>query len=332
MNRPAGPAALVADLGGTNVRFALAAADGQGRPVLGSMLEFTVGQFGSLAHAAEHYLAQMDAPRPRRSVIAVASAVTGDQIKLTNNAWSFSIAELRRQLGLEAIEVVNDFAAIAMAIPHLAPADLEAIGLAAVPTSGSKLERRCAVMGPGTGLGVCGLTLQQGRAVVIESEGGHVAFAPGNDYEIAILQYMLKRHARVSIERLVSGPGLQNLYAAVCAIEGAAAQLHTPEAITAGAKLGAETACRRAVELFCSILGSFAGDVALMYGAWDGIYLGGGMTTTLLPWICSGEFRLRFENKGRYSALMRKIPTFAIIHAQPGLLGAGACALALPSA
>jgi glucokinase len=320
-------AALVADVGGTNARFALATPDDQGRPVLSSMREFTVAQFASMAQAALHYLGTIDLPRPRRSVIAVASPVLGDEIKMTNNGWSFSISGLQRQLGLESIEVINDFAAIATAIPHLAPAQFEPVGAGQSPVTEAKPQRRCAVVGPGTGLGVCGLVVQQGRAVVIESEGGHVAFAPGSDYEIAILQYMMKRHSRVSIERLVSGPGLQNLYNAVCAVEGSAAVAQTPESITAGARLGTEVACSRAVELFCSILGSFAGDVALIYGAWDGVYLGGGMTTTLLPWICQGEFRRRFENKGRYAALMQKIPTLAIAHAQPGLLGAGARAL-----
>jgi len=137
----------------------------------------------------------------------------------------------------------------------------------------------------------------------------------------------MKRHARVSVERLVSGPGLQNLYAAVCAVEGTAPNMDTPAAITAGAKLGADAACRRAVELLCAILGSYAGDVALMVGAWDGVYLGGGLTGTLLPWIQLGQFRRRFEGKGRFSSLMQTIPTFAIAHAQPGLLGAAACAL-----
>lgn len=324
MDRSTASVALVADIGGTHARFALSTADIRGRPVLTSVHEFTVAQFASMAQAALHYLAQIDSPRPRRCVIAVASPITGDQIKVTNNPWSFSIGGLQRQLALEAIDVINDFAAIARAIPHLAPAELEPIGVAVVPGSGLATQRRCAVMGPGTGLGVCGLMVRQGRAIVIESEGGHVAFAPGNEYEIAVLQYMMRSHARVSVERLVSGPGLQNLHAAVCAVEGAVTNALTPESITSGAKPGGEAVCRRTVELFCSMLGSFAGDVALMYGAWDGVYLGGGMTTTLLPWICGGEFRQRFENKGRYTSLMQKIPTCAIAHAQPGLLGAGA--------
>jgi glucokinase len=323
---PSAAPALVADIGGTNVRFALAWPDSERRPVLGSVREFAALRFGSLGQAASHYLAQIEAPTPRRSVIAVASAITGDEIKITNNPWSFSIAGVQRELGLEHIEVINDFAAIALAVPHLVALELEPIGAASAPAR-RRPEQHYAVMGPGTGLGVCRLLMRQGRALVMESEGGHVAFAPGNEYEIAILQALMKRHARVSVERLVSGPGLQNLYAAICAVEGTPGNVDTPEAITAGARLGSDTACRRAVELFCAILGSFAGDVALMVGAWDGVYLGGGMTGTLLPWICRGEFRQRFESKGRFSSLMQTIPTFAIAHAQPGLLGAAARAL-----
>jgi glucokinase len=326
MDRDFALTALVADIGGTNARFALAASDGEGGLVLNSVHEFTVAQFGSLAQAALHYLAQIEAPRPRRSVIAVATAITGDQVNLTNNPWSFSIRALQRDLGLDQIRVINDIGAIAMAIPHLARPQLEAIGAALPPATPDRADRHYAVLGAGTGLGVCRLLLRQGRAMVIESEGGHVAFAPGNDYEIAILQRLMKRHARVSVERLVSGPGLQNLYAAVCAVEGTAESASTPEAITAGATAGSDAACRCAVEVFCSILGSFAGDVALMYGAWDGVYLGGGLTATLLPWIGRSQFRHRFESKGRFSALMQTVPTFAVTHAQPGLLGAGACA------
>ena len=317
---------LVADIGGTNARFALSAPDEHGHPVLTLISEFAGAQFDSLGQAASHYLSQID-PRPCRSVMAVASRVIGDDIRLTNSPWSFSIKGLRQQLGLEAIEVINDYAAIALAIPHLPRNELEHIGVPTAPATVARAEQRYAVMGPGTGLGVCGLLVRQGLAVAIESEGGHIGFAPGSDYEIAILQYLMKRHARVSFERLLSGPGLQNLYAAVCAIEGKAASIGSPQWITDSAKLGSDACCLRAVALFCAVLGSFAGDVALMVGAWDGVYLGGGMTGVLLPWLLQGEFRSRFENKGRFGHLMQTIPTCAIAYPQPGLLGAGARAL-----
>ena len=318
--------ALVADIGGTNARFALAASGAEGRPQIQSVHEFSVTQFSSLAEAMVQYLALLGAPPPQRAVIAVASPITGDEIQLSNNPWSFSIRALRSQVGLAGIRVINDFAAIGMAIPHLRPEDLREVGDASATASPGAEDRHYAVLGPGTGLGVCRVLLQQGRPLVMATEGGHIGFAPGDAYEVAVLHYLSRRYPRVSVERLVSGPGLQNLHDAVCAIEDRPCCARAPEEITACAQRG-DASCTRAVELFCSILGGFAGDVALLHGAWHGLYLGGGMTARLLPWILGGAFRRRFEAKGRFHALMRTIPTQAITHAQAGLLGAGACAL-----
>jgi glucokinase len=320
-------AALVADIGGTNARFALSMAEADGCPGLHAVREYDVARFGSLAEAAAHYLAEMATP-PQRAVIAVASAVTGDEIKITNNAWSFSIPALQRQLGLEQVQVINDFAAVGLAIPHLRPEQLRRIGEAA-PPPGRRGAQHLAALGPGTGLGVCRLLRQDGRTLVLETEGGHIGFAPADSYELAILQHLLQRYPRVSFERLVSGPGLCNLYEAVCAVEGIAREAGTPEQIAARAlQEGPQGACRRSVERFCAILGSFAGDVALVHGAWDGVYLGGGLTLRLLPWIERGDFRRRFEAKGRFQPLLQNVPTWAITHGQAGLLGASARALA----
>lgn len=318
--------ALVADIGGTNARFALATSGAEGRPQIQSVHEFAVTQFSSLAEAMVQYLALLGAPPPQRAVIAVASPITGDEIQLSNNPWSFSIRALQRQVGLVGIRVINDFAAIGMAIPHLGLEDLRAVGGVSADAAPTGMDRHYAVLGPGTGLGVCRVVLQQGRPLVMETEGGHIGFAPGDAYEIAVLRHLSQRYPRVSVERLLSGPGLQNLHEAVCAIEGWTCCASVPEEITACAQRG-DAACARAVELFCSILGGFAGDVALLHGAWHGLYLGGGMTARLLPWILGGAFRRRFEDKGRFHALMQAIPTHAIIHPQAGLLGAGACAL-----
>lgn len=317
---------LVADIGGTKARFALSAA-GPGRgPHLWAMHEFWVDHFDSLAEAIQYYLTRLHEPLPRRAVIAVASPVTGGHIQFSNSPWSFSIAALQAEAGLEKLEVINDFAALGRAIPYLEAADLRAIGAVPEPLLHDEHERQCAVLGPGTGLGVCRIVLRQGPPLVLETEGGHIGFAPADAYEAAILAFLLRRYPRVSVERLISGPGLENLHAAVCTIDDSPRSAGGPVEIIAGAQRG-EATCTRAVELFCSILGSFAGDVALLHGAWHGLYLGGGMTARLLPWIRNGAFRQRFEAKGRFEALMRGIPTHAITHAQPGLLGAAACAL-----
>lgn len=317
---------LVADIGGTTARFALSAAGARRGPRLWAMREFPVDDFDSLAEAIRYYLARLSEPLPRRAVIAVASPVTGDLIQFSNNPWSFSTAALRDEAGLEELAVINDFAALGRAVPHLEGADLHAIGTVPAAVLPEEQERQCAVLGPGTGLGVCRIVLRRGPPLVLETEGGHIGFAPADAYEAAILAFLLQRYPRVSVERLISGPGLENLHAAVCSIDGTPRSAGGPAEIIAGARRG-EAACCRAVELFCSILGSFAGDVALLHGAWHGLYLGGGMTTRLLPWLGSGAFRRRFEAKGRFETLMRGIPTQAITHAQPGLLGAAASAL-----
>ncbi len=316
--------ALVGDLGGTNVRFALAASDAQGRPTIGAVRAFAVAEFPGLAQAAMHYLGQIPGPPPGVAIIAVASAVTGDAIRMTNNTWSFSVSALKRELGMRDVRVVNDYAAIGRSLSLLTDGDLRRIGAVdrIAPAPGRDLS--CCVLGPGTGLGVCHVVTRAGRTLVLDSEGGHIAFAPLNDYEMRLLQVLLDGRDRVSVERLASGPGLCTLHAAVRALEGMPAQRLTPEEVTAAARDGSDASCVRAVELACAILGSFAGDVALVLGAWDGVYLGGGLTDTLLPWIERGAFRERFEAKGRFRPLMQKVPTLAITHPQPGLLGASA--------
>ncbi len=308
---------LVADIGGTNARFALTRADGPERPELEALRQVATVDHPSLLDALRAYLEQQR-QRPSRAVLAVASAVTGDAIKITNNPWAFSIAELSQSLAMP-VSVINDFTAMASVLPVLGIDDLRGIGQA----QARKLsDSRCyAVVGPGTGLGVGGVIVRDGRAVVIESEGGHVGFSPGNAYELELLRVLLPRYGRVSAERLVSGTGLVNLHDAVCQIEGQAAPSLTPEQISAAAEAEPDGRCARTLQVFAELLGSFAGDVALCFGAWDGVFLPGGVTQKLLPWLERGGFRRRFDDKGRHGAILRAIPTQVIVHPQAGLLG-----------
>lgn len=318
-------AVLVADIGGTNARFALARRGDAGRPELQHVQQAATADFASLHDAAAAYLKQTGA-QPQRAVFAVASAVTGDAIKITNNPWSFSITRLAADLGLQ-LQVINDFTAMARVLPVLAAGDLQAIG--GVASRAAVGERRCyAVVGPGTGLGVGGVIVENGRGVVIQSEGGHLGFAPGNDYEIELLKALLPRFGRVSAERLVSGTGLVNLHDAVRAVAGLPEQMLTPEQISEAAAADADGICAKTLTVFAELLGAFAGDVALVFGAWDGVFLPGGVTQKLLPWISAGGFRRRFEEKGRHSAILQKIPTQVITHPQAGLLGTAVQALA----
>ncbi|MDB5970300.1 MAG: Glucokinase [Hydrocarboniphaga sp.] len=320
-------AILVADIGGTNARFALARPGTTARPELAGIEQLATADYASLKDAAEAYLQQQKSgTRPQRAVFAVASAVTGDAIKITNNPWSFSIARLGADLGLQ-LEIINDFTAMACVLPVLVPGDLQAIGDVA-PRAAAGGRRCYAVVGPGTGLGVGGVIVEGGRSVVIQSEGGHVGFAPGTPYEIELLRVLLPRFGRVSAERLVSGIGMVNLHDAVRAVEGLTAQTLTPAQIGDNAAADPGGAGAKTLQVFAELLGAFAGDVALAFGAWDGVFLPGGVTQKLLPWIAAGGFRRRFEDKGRHAAILRAIPTQVITHPQAGLLGAAvqACA------
>ncbi|HVT33988.1 MAG TPA: glucokinase [Nevskiaceae bacterium] len=314
--------ALVGDIGGSHARFALARLAGS-VPAIEAVEQLSTKDYATLADAARHYLQRL--PResaPLRAVLAVASPVTGDQIKITNNPWSFSVAQLARELGFASVEVINDFAAISLALPLLGAADLKVIGpeLPAPP----KADRTYAVVGPGTGLGVSGLTVRGGRSAVIESEGGHIGYAPVTPHEIDILRELTARFGRVSAERLASGTGVVNLYQAVCALQGVPAPHAEAAAIAAEAAADANSVSARVLRLFCEILGGFAGDIALSYGAWDGVFLAGGVAQKLCSWIEQGGFRERFEAKGRHQGLMQSVPTWLIVNPHVGLLGAAA--------
>lgn len=324
---PGGSHALLADIGGTNARFALADCSAAMPLLDGSIREFPVMQFACLADAARHYLG-ITGTRPRHAVFAVAGRVTGDEARITNHPWLISATELQLALGLDTLRLVNDFSAQAMALPLLCTDDVIAIGTPAwtgIPTAG---DRTWAVVGPGTGLGVGALLRRDGELHVVQSEGGHAGFAPGTPEEIAILEVLSGQFDRVSNERLLSGPGLSNLHRALGAIAGET-DIGTPlqpQEITARANDG-DARCVRAIELFCAIFGAVAGDLALTFGAWDGVVLTGGLVPKLLPWLPASDFRARFEYKGRFAAAMSQVPALAVVHPQPGLLGAAAMAV-----
>jgi len=310
---------LVGDIGGTNARFALLPAPSA---EFAGLRQYRTAEFPTLAAALEHFLQQSGAPRPRRAALAVAAPVTGDQIRITNNPWTFSICQLAAELQLD-LQMLNDFAAVSLALPLLQPADLVEIGsAAAAPPAGRR--QTYAVLGPGTGLGVGGLIVEDGRSTVIESEGGHLAFAPADAFEVEILRLLTQRHGRVSVERLVSGMGLVALHEAICRIEGRPVDTLSPEQVSTLATAEPEGPAARAVLLMAELLGAFAGDIAMAFGAWQGVFLHGGVAQKLLPWLQRGGFRRRFEAKGRHAAVMQAVPTRLILHPQAGLLGAAA--------
>jgi len=312
--------ALIADVGGTNVRFALVPPDGVPRRVRALRAEDHEG----LAEAAEAYLAAVaPLPPPVRAAFAVASPVVGDRLDLTNRRWSFSIDALRRRLGLERLVVVNDFAALALALPHFTDGDLVAIGGGTAAPGVPK-----AALGPGTGLGVAGLVPHHGYWLPVSGEGGHVTMAAGDDAEAAVLAWLRRRFDHVSAERVLSGPGLTNLYAALAGMQGRTDPAPSPEVINERAAAGSCPVCVAAVDMFCAMLGSVAGDLALTFGARGGVYVAGGIVPKLGARFGRSAFRARFEGKGRFSSYLADIPTWVVGRDQPTLVGLAALAAA----
>lgn len=316
---------LLADIGGTNLRFALC--ESAEVPLRDdSVRRYRAAEHASLAEAAARYLREIGAS-PGAAVFAIAGRVDDGEVKITNLPWTVSAAAVAAELGLASVRMVNDFAAQSRSLPLLAAADLEMLGAPAPPLLDGRADRCVAVVGPGTGLGVGALLLRGGRAIVLETEGGHLSFAPGNDEEIAILRQLHRDFGRVSNERLICGSGLVNLYGAICDLAAVPRRGTTPEQIMQSATDATDAQAVRAVDLFADILGAIAGDLVLAYGAWDGVFLGGGLVEPLLPTLRRGGFRSRFDAKGRFAATMVKIPTAAVRHPNPGLLGAAGIAL-----
>lgn len=316
----AGGLELIADIGGTNARFALTDPTAP-TPQLLHAQSLENADFASLQHAAEHYLESVGA-QPRRAAIALACPVNTDEIRLTNRAWSFSRNELRQSLGLDELLLLNDFGAVAWAVPALQAGDRIALyGPMDTPLHGP-----VSVLGPGTGFGV-GLLV--GSEAVgwhpVETEGGHVSFAPLGDEEHAIARWLTAQHGRTSYERVLSGNGLARIDAVLRGVASAGGDappvVRDPAEIVARALQGHDVAARRALARFCAILGSVAGDVALVHGART-VMIAGGIVPRFVPFLRSSAFRERFLAKGRFAAYLESVAIQVVTHPNPGLLGA----------
>jgi len=325
-----GERVLLADIGGTNARFALAAVSADVPLLDDSVKEYAVADFPSLGEAARHYLQQTGFSAqngaPRNGVFAVAGRVDGDEARITNHPWVISVTRTRLALGFDGLMLVNDFAAQAMATSLLTTADVVPIGAARWSPAPLSLPRTYAVIGPGTGLGVGGLVIRDGKRYPLETEGGHASFPPGTPEEIEILQKLSEQFGRVSNERLICGPGLVNLHRALSEIAGEDPGPLQPEDVTALARAG-DRLCMRTLDVFSAVFGAISGDLVLTMGAWDGVFLTGGLVPRLLSSLQHSGFRQRFEHKGRFSPAMARIPTLAVVHPRPGLLGAAAYAV-----
>jgi glucokinase len=312
---------LVGDIGATNARFGLVSPAGE---ILHSRT-FAGADFAEIGDAIEAYLAERgDRPMPHTGALAIAAAIDGDRISMTNHPWSFSITALRDRLGFRRLIVLNDFTAVALALPRLGPAERLAIGGGA-PITG----RPIAVLGPGSGLGVSGLVPVGEEWIALAGEGGHVTMAPASDRENAVLGAMRARFDHVSAERCLSGPGLVNLYNALAELDGVPAAPYTAAQVTDPAIADADPLCREATAMFCAMLGTIAGNLALTLGAHGGLYIAGGIVPRLGARFAESAFRQRFEAKGRLHSYLSTIPTYVVTHPLPAFLG---CAAALAAA
>jgi glucokinase len=318
---------LVADAGGTNVRFALVDL-GQSRPALISPQKFTSRNFASIEDAARAYLSAQKLEKPPvAAVLSVAGPVSDNAIGMTNLGWHFSGRDLEKSLGIGSVRLINDFESIAYSTSELEKDDLREIGPAKAPRVAGR--ETVAIVGPGTGLGVGGYVRTPKYLVPLITEGGHADFAPADDSEIEVLKFLRRRYDHVSAERILSGPGLSNLHEALSAIEGKIDERLDAHAITAGALKDAHSACGRTLTRFCAILGSVAGDIALIMGARDGVLLAGGILPAVTDFLSASPFRTRFEAKGRFESYMRDIPTRLIVQDHAGLMGAAASLVAM---
>ncbi|TCV96200.1 glucokinase [Luteibacter rhizovicinus] len=327
VNGSASAKTLLADLGGTNVRFGIADPSLEQPLLLDTVKRYRVKDYESLTHAAREYFKETGHNADRAIIAAAGRIDDGETVKVTNNPWAISAKKTAAELDLEWVHLVNDFAAQSMAVMLLKGNDLVQVGAPPLPKIGSDEEQTFVVVGPGTGLGVGGLLIRGEKVSVLQTEGGHAGFAAHTAEDIEILKVLNLRYGRVSNERLICGAGLVNLYSAICEIAGQKAEDLTPEDVTDRAKADTCPMCVRAVETFAGIFGSVAGDLVLTLGAWNGVYLTGGMIPILLPWLERGHFRERFEAKGRFRDTMEKVPTQAIMNPEPGLVGGAALAV-----
>lgn len=306
---------LLADVGGTNARFALEAAPGE----IGQIRVYPAADYPGIAEVMQQYLKDTKVGRVNHAAVAIANPVDGDHVAMTNHDWSFSIEATRRALGFDTLLVVNDFTALAMALPGLTDAQRVQVG------GGSRRQNSViGLLGPGTGLGVSGLIPADDRWIALGSEGGHASFAPSNEDEDLVLRHARTKWPHVSFERVAAGPGLELIYRAFAERDGIAVAESVNSADVTKRAHDGEALALAAVNCFCGILGTFSGNIAVTLGSLGGIYIGGGVVLKLGELFYKSPFRERFEAKGRFQQYLSGVPTYVITAEYPAFLGVSA--------
>jgi glucokinase len=311
---------VAVDIGGTHARFALADVDGGQVQSIGDPVTLKTAEYASFQTAWEAFGAQLAHPLPDAAAIAFAGPVGGDVLQLTNSHWAIRPSLIKERLGVKDYSLVNDFGAVGHAVAHADPAHFRHI---CGPDTAFPDDGVISVVGPGTGLGVAHVIRTSSHYHVSATEGGHLDFAPLDAFEDGLLDHLRKRYRRVSVERVVSGPGLRGIYDAFARIEGRPVESNDDKMLWTAALDGSDSLAVAALDRFCMSLGSVAGDLALAQGA-NAVVIAGGLGARIADHLPKSGFAQRFAAKGRFEAMMAAIPVKLITIEQPGLYGAAA--------
>ncbi|WP_298775049.1 glucokinase [uncultured Shewanella sp.] len=305
---------LVADVGGTNIRIALA-----NQSEIKHIQTFECAEFPSLEAAINHYIKENKLIIDKACICIAGAVNDNEDVKMTNLDWRFSAHSIEQHCNINTVHLINDYHAIAMSLPYLTPSQL-------IKMSGAKGQDNAPKMvcGPGTGLGIAQLVPIKDHYHCISGEGGHIAFAPTTERQIQVLNYLFSQHERVSIERLLSGQGIVNIYQALAAQAKQPAQNYNAKDITEGFIQKSDPLCIESTELFLDILAQFLGDLVLMNGAFGGVYIAGGIMPRIIKHVNVEKFNQCYAHKGRFRDYVSQAPLYLITEPQPGLIGAAA--------
>jgi len=302
---------LLGDIGATNARFA-ELIDGE----LGRVTSFHVARFPKVEDVLRTYLSDYASTQGFTNVLlAVAGPIDHGRAMLTNTPWIVDPRDLKVSFGFD-VQIANDFEAVAYSLPSLATADLMQIGQGKAEKGAPKV-----ALGPGSGLGMACLIEREGKRVVVASEGGHASLAGNSDREDAIIEMLRRRFGHASAERAISGPGLENTFQAIVALDGVDMSQMSAAEITQRALKNECKVAHEALGTFCALLGSFAGNIALTFGARGGVYIAGGISPRIVDFLARSQFRARFEQKGRFQGYLEQIPSYVIVHPAAAFLG-----------